>query len=697
MEKGKEFVYGAVLKIEREQTLEDIRGSLKEMKDIGLDTVVVWPAVYWWEEKGPDYPYATGKELLRIAEEIGISVIMELAGQITALEYAPDFLCKEEYYCVDKKGCKELGTISYGYLNFNHPDVQALIEKQYMEIAEAYSSFPALRGYDIWNETQFASFDEYTLEKFRVWLKEKYRTLDRLNDVWDRVYEQWEQIQFTQWMWASVMAVVDYHQFQKANVGEILHYMRRAIEQRDTLHEILADNIHATVTMDSYYERPSDDWKVAEEVDRYGISFYPKFFTKHTPAVRRHQVMTGAHSAAKDGVFSISEMQTHHASMFNPEGSVSAKELWQWCWEAVAHGAKGLIYWKWDPFRKGVQTGGRGLLDCSGRETVRAKTARKVAKILEKEPLFAEAAPEKESAAILYDSLNHDFTKAYTIGFHGTGIGAPDSIYLDSLAGLYRVLWKKNVPVKFVTPAQIYSGELRDCKVIFVTTQVTMSKTLAQALTGFAEHGGTVICDGKLAEVDENGLLYRRIPGAGLSERLGFELLDFEEGNLEFETDGIRVKGGHDRRQILQETLSAEVKGRYHDGRPALLKASCGAGKWYYISTFLWFACQRGDGEGTEELMDLLLKECSLRTVYCDEPEISCQRLDAKEESLLFAFHYGTEEKKVTFSVSAKTAGVVTEITEDRSVTCGLENGMITFSYSIAPGGVAIFKLSVKE
>lgn len=696
MKKQQEFVYGAVLKVERENTPEDIRRSFAAMKEIGFNTVVVWPSVYWWEEKGPDYPYATGKKLLNMAEEAGIGVVMELAGQITALEYAPDFLCKEEYFCVDQKGCKNFGTVSYGYLNFNHPKVQELIETQYTEIAAAYKDAPALRGYDIWNETQFASFDEYTLDRFRTWLQEKYGSLKAVNDAWDRAYESWEQIGFTPWMWASIMAVVDYHQFQKANIGMILRYMRRAIEREDTGHEILADNIHATVTMDSYYERPSDDWGVAAEVDRYGISFYPKFFTRNTPAARRHQVMAGAHSAAKDGVFSISEMQTHHASMFNPEGSVSPEELWQWCWEAVAHGAKGLIYWKLDPFRKGVQTAGRGLLDCSGRETVRAETARRVHQVLERETLLTSAAPETERAAILYDSLNHDFTKAYTIGFRGTGIGAPDSIYLDSIAGLYGTLWKKNIPVRFVTPKQVCGGELKQYKVLFLTTQVTMNDRMAQALLRYAAEGGTVICDGKFAEVDETGLLYRQIPGAGLSEALGFELLDFEEGNLDFELEGIRVKGGHDRRQIFAEELSAEVAGSYLDGRPAVLKAAYGKGTLYYISTFLWYACQKCGGEGADELLDRLLEGCELRTVSCGEDGISCWRLNGETESLVFVFNYGTEEKKAELTVAAEQPVSVREIMEETEVACTCREGRVHFSQTIAPGGMAIFKLTGK-
>lgn len=703
--KMNDFVYGAVFKVEREQSMEEIRANFRSMKEIGFDTVVIWPAVYWWEEKGPEYPYATGKALLRCAEEEGIGIVMELAGQITAMEYVPDFLCKEEYYCVDRKGCRNLGTVSYGYLNFNHPEVQGLIEKQYTEIAKAYHAFPALKGYDIWNETQFASFDVHTLGKFQEWLQKKYVTLRKLNDSWDRMYESWGQIQFTPWMWASVMAVVDYHQFQKDNIGMILRYMRAAIEKVDTEHAILADNIHATVTMDSYYERPSDDWGVAKEVDRYGISFYPKFFTRHTPAVRRHQVMTGAHSASRDGVFSISEMQTHHASMFNPEGSVSEEELWQWCWEAVGHGAKGLIYWKWDPFRKGVQTGGRGLLDSSGKETVRAKTARRIHEVLSKEPLLTEAKPEQETAAILYDSLNHDFIKAYTIGFQGTGIGAPASLYLDSIAGLYNTLWQKNIPVKFVTPEDLCHGEMQKYRVLFVTTQVTMDEKMAQALLSYMKNGGTVICDGKFGEVDETGLLYRMIPGAGLSQELGFELVDFEEGNLEFDVQGLKVQGGHDRRQIREENLSAQVKGVYQDGRPAVLKAAYGEGCLYYVSTFLWFGCRHGEHTGAKELLDVLLEGYSLTTVGCSEPDISVQRLDGKEGSLVFAFHYGNDGKFVEFTVcgnedsdsDTKESICVQEITTDCEVECKQDGNTVYFKYDMQPDSAVIFKVFRKK
>lgn len=688
--KQEQFTYGAVLKIEREHSREELRSMLQAMRDAGMNTVVVWPAVYWWEEPGEHYPYQTGRDLLADAGEIGIQVVMELAGQITALEYAPDFVMKDEYYCVDRKGNRDECSQGYGYLNFNHPEVRELLTRQYREIAREYKDFPALKGYDIWNETQFTSFDEYTLERFRGWLQDKYHTLDALNASWDRAYRSWDQVRFTQWMWSSVMTFVDYQQFHKANIGMILREMRAAIETVDSAHEILADNIHASVTMDHYYDRPTDDWCVAREVDQYGISFYPKFLSKFTPPFLRHQTMTGAHSASPDGRFAISEMQTHHATMFNSEGGVSPQELWQWCWEAVSHGANGLIYWKWNPFRKGVQTFGRGLVDLQGRETPRLETARRLGTILAQEKAIVSCHAAKPAAAILFDPLNQDFIKAYTVGFGGS-IGAQPSLYHDSLMGLYRTLWEHNVPVEFVTPEDLKNGAVNAIPLLFVTTQVVMDQALVSSLLAYAEQGGVCVCDGKLAEVDEIGLLNFQIPGNGLHQALGFELLDMEEGDLTIvPSNGPKAQGSLDRRQMLVDDAKARVVACYPDGKPAVLSSAYGKGKLCYISTYLWAACKTQPQPGAWALVEELYGAPLPTAARCDAAQVNVQRLTGPDADYLFVFNYG-QHRLIHLEVDGPEGGVVDVLTGE---TVGVGN---RWAAELDTNGVGIYRLAASE
>ena len=122
-----EFLYGSVLKVTRNDTNESIEKCFSMMKAANQDTVVIWPAFYWWEEKTENYPFQTGIEILKLAEKHGLKVIMELAGQLTVCEYIPDFMMKDEYFARDKWGAIEEGQASFGFLSYFHPEVNALI------------------------------------------------------------------------------------------------------------------------------------------------------------------------------------------------------------------------------------------------------------------------------------------------------------------------------------------------------------------------------------------------------------------------------------------------------------------------------------------------------------------------------------------------------------------------------------------
>lgn len=239
-----------------------------------------------------------------------------------------------------------------------------------------------------------------------------------------------------------------------------------------------------------------------------------------------------------------------------------------------------------------MRTFGRGLVDLQGRETPRTEVTRRIGSVLAKEPELVRCRPQKAAAAILYDTLSQDFTKAYTIGFRGI-MGAQDSIYIDSLTSLYRTLWEHNVPVKFLTPEQLSGGEGEEIPLLFVSTQVPMGAAMAQALKDYVARGGVCICDGKLGEVDPEGLLYPQIPGAGLSEEMGFELLDIEQGDMTIcLPDGRTVQGGLDRRQMRVWGESVRVAATFADGSPAAVTIPYGKGRLCYIATFLWSACK---------------------------------------------------------------------------------------------------------
>ncbi|MGG1519370.1 beta-galactosidase [Paenibacillus oryzisoli] len=693
------FPYGAVLKIQREFSLADIYQKMEAMKRCGMNTVVVWPAVFWWENRAhAHYPFQTGIAILEHAEQLGMKVIMELAGQITSLEYAPDFLMKDDYYAVKQDGSLKNDARVFDCLNYNHPEIKQLVKQNFTAAAGAYKGFSALYGYDILNETMFTSYDRYTLQLFRQWLETKYGTIERLNEVWDRAYFGWHQVEFTSWLWPSVMPFVDWQQFRKANVGMILSEWRGYVKAVDPDRPTIADNIHSMVASDQFYDRPHDDWNVAEHVDEFGISFYPKENVAGMPHYKRWETFVGAHSATRTGRFWISEMQSHHRNMFNPGSTVLPHELKWWVLEAISHGAKGMVFWKWDPFIKGNQTSGRGLVDAKGAVTPRAEAAAELAGILKEHAAeFMTYEPEQPHAAIVYDKLTHDFTKVFT-----NAVPEETNLYIDSIAGLYECLWELNIPVKFITPEDVKSGKANAFRVLFLSNQIVMDKEFAAALAHFAEQGGTVIADGKFGEIREDGILHEDLPGGALNPLLGYRTIDIDPLQLAItlQEAGTNEAGGlpgfFERKLLQVESEHVEVWGRYADDAPAVLASPVGQGRMIYLSTLLWYGYHKKPDPDILRFLQGLDAELGLSLHASSDPRLRLCTLRGEDGLLLFVFNYHDEpiaSDLVVNGVDAPAAEVA-ELVRRSAVDAVCEDNRLLLKAAIPSKATAIYHVS---
>ena len=705
------YPYGTVLKVRRDDTLSELRRQLELMREHGLNTVVVWPPVYWWERsEGAGYPVATGRRLLEMAEAIGLGVVLELVGQIPSLEYVPGPLMKNEYLAVERDGSPRRQPRPYDFINYNHPEVQQLMGQYFVEIVNAYRGYGALVGYDIWNETMFASFDRFTLALFRGWLEEKYSSIERLNEAWNHSYSEWSQIGFEQWSWASVMPVVDYRQFRKVNVARILASWRAQIRELDPDHACIADNIHSMITTDAHYERPQDDWSVAREVDIFGISFYPKNQLPEMLPEERWEVFTGVRGAAGGRGYWVSEMQSHNQSMFNPFNVVRPSDLVLWNWEAIANGATGIVYWKWRPFLRGLQTGGRGLIDSHGEPTERATVAGRIARVVETmSDELSKAKPRPARAAILYDSLCHDFVKAYVQNYEPV---LPGSLYTDSIAGLLRALWRSNIGVDFLAPTDLDRVDLDAYRVIFITNQLNVGKSLGTRLLEAAEAGTTIIFDGKFGIIDDSGRLESRHPGGPLNAHLGYSYLDVDPEGLDISVESealgkLSISGYHERELIRVDGPQSQVLGSYSDGAPAVLSTRIGAGGLIGISTFLWYGYLKAPSPGVDELIGRLDELYGLSRERVESYAVKTRVLVSPERWHLFVFNYGNEPQRTEIRVQeipwsrcaverVDPTGGAGSGTPSRVIDRS-GDGEIALSVEVGPTSVAIYRLSPEE
>lgn len=622
--KQNSFLYGAVLKLTREDTLETIECNLRQMRESGLDTVVVWPAVYWWEEKRQGYPFNTGKEVLKLAEKHGISVIMELAGQLPMMEAIPDFLMKDDYYCLDEKGHKCLAYNSFGWLNYLHPEVNALICQNFAETAKAYKDFPALIAYDVFNETAFSSYDDYTLGYFRRWLKEKYSCIDRLNAVWERSYTEFEQVSFAPWMWMSIAPAADFGAFRKDCIKIYLKNWCDAIRAVDSTRPLIADNIGSMITNGAWgYERPQDDFALAEVADEIGMSFYPKQVTATQKPSMRWNVLDAFYAASGRKGFYLSEMQTHIQALFNPTTAVRPLELKQWCYEAYASGIKGLIYWMWRPFTKGLQTAGRGLVDYKNRSTPRLEFASQFADVLGE---LHTLTPRRSKVGILFDPRCQDFQTFYTKCYK-----VDQNIYLNSLRGAYDAFFDAGVRADVIRLPEIKAYPL-----VILSNQIVLDKESAKLLEQYVREGGRLLCDGKIGVVDEYTAMNEQLPGGAFNACMGHEWIDSDYENLDFVLDQNNYEGHYGRE--LTRVTDGEVLAQFADGAPAVIRKPLGLGEVITVNTYLWYGYKAAKtnancfARSLAERMDLYeVRVSAPLTARISENEDTC---------VLFVFNY---------------------------------------------------------
>ena len=633
------YIHGAVLKITREDTLSDVERMFIQMKECGLNTAVIWPAAFWWEEKKEGYPFNTGKEILKIAERVGIKIIMELAGQLSIMEYIPDFLMKEEYYPIDANGIRICNQSSFGYLNYFHPEVQALMREHYRKTAQAYRNAPALFAYDVFNETMFRSYDGYSMADFRLWLKEKYGHIENLNRVWERTYSKFDEVSYTSWKWMSIMPEADFSMWQKAAVSRFLKPLCDEIKSIDPIHPLIADNIHSQVAPSAIYGRPHGDYSLKEAVDEIGMSFYPKQQSSEFSHTERWEIFDGFASAASGEGFYISEMQTHAQALYNTNTCVKTQELKQWCMEAYAAGAKGIVYWMWRPFNKGLQTMGRGLVNYRNVPTERYHTVKELSKIFER---YSVIKPTKSKVGVVYHELSDDLSRGFTARY-----SVDTNFYNKSVYGAYKVFCDINAKADIITLNDLSKYE---CAVI--SNAVALSESDVEKIKKFVKSGGKVIFDGKFGVVNEEGVAYGKIPANELSSLIGEVFFDTDNECADFKAGTKKTEAFWGRN--IYETTGASVLGRFADGNAAFVKRAYGKGEFYAFNLHLFYSYLENGYASIRDLISELCDNFSLQT-FKTSSGVRLRLCENEDKYLVFAFNY--TEKSVSEEIEVEIGG----------------------------------------
>ena len=542
------------------------------MASLEMNTVVIWPPVFYRNGKAD---VEVQRSFLKAAAEHGLGVIVELTGQVSDLEYLPDWEWRREFAVENSDGTAALMQNGLGELNCNHPDVKKRMRRFLEFVVGELKNEPALCGWDIWNETHFKSFDGWTLNRFRAWLKKKYGRIEVLNGIWRKSYTDFSQIRPDPVTWASIVPDTDWEEFRVEHLAEIAAEWAEVVRNADPVHPVTADNVMSNAVW-SEFDRGTDDWELAKTVDCFGISFYPKtggrLLKENSPSLRTF-TFAGAASAG-GGTFMVAEMQSHCYSELFPCERVMPQELIDWNFEALFQGACGSVYWKWEPFRSGFQLGGRGLVLADGSFSRRAAAAKQFGTFLKRCPDASRLRPLK-TAAVLYDRRTNFTVKAMNNRIrHIIGEDQPKRARL----GVAELCFQRNIPLAVLTPEQFLRNSPSSCTLLFLPYQVVMDQELANGIEMFVRKGGTVVASAPFGTVSPEGRLFDALPGGPLHRMTGIRVTDSCEDSF--------------RRRPLDlqdvEVIDSKVLMNSDNGIPLLLCRKEGKGFFFFVTADVW-------------------------------------------------------------------------------------------------------------
>lgn len=351
--------------------------DLDRMLDTGISVIRI--AEFAWNKIEPEegrFEFGFFERFLDLCEEKKMKVIF---GTPTA---TPPAWLTEKYPEV-LNGTKDGVLYRHGgrrHYNYNSPVYQEFCARIVEKEAEHYGKHPAIVGWQIDNELNCETCEFYSeadSAAFRVFLKEKYGTLERLNDAWGTIF--WNQT-YTDWEEIYVPRTVLNNGI---NPHQHLDYFRFLSDSTISFCRMQAEIIRKYKKPEDYITTNGIFWNVDNHrmekdcLDVYTFDSYPSFAfgLDRDPRTAddlndRKWTMRLNEVRSVCPHFGIMEQQSGaNGWTTRMEGPAPRPgQLTLWAMQSVAQGADYISFFRWRTCTVGTEIYWHGILDYDNRD-----------------------------------------------------------------------------------------------------------------------------------------------------------------------------------------------------------------------------------------------------------------------------------------------------------------------------------------
>jgi beta-galactosidase len=250
----------------------------------------------------------------------------------------------------------------------NHPLYHQYSQKIVTEMASHFKNNPAVIGWQIDNEFGDRCFCDICREKFHEWLQQRYEMIDHLNHrwgtvFWSHIYTEWSQIPVPL---ATIRAhnpglALDYYRFMSDS------YCAYQREQIEIIRQICPDHFITHNLMGFGYDK-LNYYAMTDDLDFVSWDNYRRMQwnmeAKVDPvtAALSHDTMRGL----KKKNYWVMEQQAGGGGWDSLAVTPKPGEMRLWTYQSIAHGADGILYFRWRTCRSGTEQYWQGLLEHHG-------------------------------------------------------------------------------------------------------------------------------------------------------------------------------------------------------------------------------------------------------------------------------------------------------------------------------------------
>jgi beta-galactosidase len=463
----------------------------------------------------------------------------------------------------------------------NQPAMRDAAARIVRALAERFGTDERVVAWQIDNELGGRCYCDTCREAFQSWLAARYDSLTVLNEVWGTAF--WSQ-EYTSWTQIPLPdgasppppgafgfgrnapnpgLALDFRRFTSDSLIDFLRLqvaiLRAACESQPITHNLMGFRFSEI-----------DYYALAAEIDNVSWDNYPvlDISGRRTNPALSADAMRGL----KHAPVWVLEQQA------GPLGwelvrSPRREELRTLTWQAIAHGAELVGYFRWRTARFGTEQHWHGIVEANGTLGHRFDDVRALAAEIADVGGRLDGARSRSAVAIL-----SDYESRFALQVQPTN---PSLGYEETVHAHYAALRAFGLGVDVVAP----DADLSAYRLVVAPALYVMDESRAAALAAYVESGGMLVLAPRTAVKDRCNAVPERPVPAWLDELAGLEVSDFM--SLEPEHT-VQVEGGsfHGWYEELTlrgaSTLAAYADGPFAGGA-AVAEHATGDGTTVYI------------------------------------------------------------------------------------------------------------------